>query len=69
MIEMQMTETFIYIHKAYLAIIIKSENKVYRPLWARDSQGEPPFSPGHLRDKWCNGITNIVETQKSIYFQ
>lgn len=41
MIEMQMTETFIDIHKAYLAIIIKSENKVYRPLWARNSQGEP----------------------------
>lgn len=40
MIEMQMTETLIDIHKAYLAVIIKSENKVYRPLGARDSQGE-----------------------------
>lgn len=42
MIEMQMTEAFIDIHKAYLPIIIKSENKVYRPPWARGSQGEPP---------------------------
>lgn len=61
MIEMQMTDTFIDIHEAYLAIIIKSENKVYRPLWARDSQGEP-----------LNAIciqSGLLETQVPQYYK
>lgn len=64
MIEMQMTETFTDIHKAYLAIIIKSENKVYvhcaRVTVKESRRVRSAFSLGH-------SITNTVETQKRIY--